>query len=373
VVRLRLLRRAGRLRGRCEREGEEAGDSMHGDAYTYGPSDHVSAHRSCAAPRRPPDARYHGRMSSPGKLGAAIGAALLFGCAHRKPPPLRAARLEIDTSHGGFRPFVRARIAGQSMRLLVDTGTFKSVLPESFARAQHLRTGSTGLQRWMLDGNGRLTVAPTLPDVPVQFDGEAAGGTMEFLMNPSGMPGALLSPQELLPAGSAMVIDLPREELRYEPEEAALKRLGEGGVALTNVVFHGCVQEGFFNRPRRFVRVTIQGIPSDMLVDTGAETTVLARNHPALAAMMAVKGDRGRVVGVTSVGHGLLVDDVAVGFADGTFPVTVMVVPASDPCADGVLGTDVLRHCTMVWGHSSLWVACHAPPRPVEQAPPASQ
>jgi predicted aspartyl protease len=302
------------------------------------------------------------RMRSAATLCAAIGAALLVGCAH-PPPPLQTTHLEIDRSNGHFRPFVPAIVAGQPIRLLVDTGTFKSVLPANFALALHLRTASHAFDQEMIDANGMRAVAPLLPDVPVRFDGDgdgdASGGEMDFLMNPSGTRMGLLAPQDLVRAGSAVVIDLPREELRYEPEGAALKRLGEEGAALTRVDYHACLQEGFFNKLHRFVAVTINGTRADMLLDTGYDRTTLARNNPAL---MAVKRDRGHVLGVTSVGESVVVHDITVGFANHTFRVSAMVLPATDRCADGVLGMDVLRHCTIVWGYSSLWMACQATP-----------
>ena len=98
-----------------------------------------------------------------------------------------------------------------------------------------------------------------------------------------------------------------------------------------------------------------------MLVDTGASRTVLNRNNPALSSMMAVKGDRGQVLAVSSTGQGLLVQDVPVVFSETSFVLPVLVHPASQPCAEGAVGADVLRQCTLVWGSKSLWVACRPP------------
>ena len=85
---------------------------------------------------------------------------------------------------------------------------------------------------------------PVLPDVPVQFEGESAG-TLDFLMNSSGETAeGILAPQDMVRPGWALVIELEREELRYEPEEGALKRLGGGPSPLREVDFHRCLDEG---------------------------------------------------------------------------------------------------------------------------------
>jgi hypothetical protein len=98
-----------------------------------------------------------------------------------------------------------------------------------------------------------------------------------------------------------------------------------------------------------------------MLVDTGASRTVLARNNPALPSMLSVKGRHETTTAMTSKGQGFLVDDVPVVFSGTSFVLPLSVQPASMSCGKGALGADVLRHCTLVWGWSSLWAACHAP------------
>jgi hypothetical protein len=213
----------------------------------------------------------------------------------------------------------------------------------------------------MVDANGNIAVMPVLPDVPVQFEGESAG-TLDFLMNSSGeIAEGILAPQDMVRPGWALVIDLEREELRYEPEEGALKRLGGEPSPLREVDFHRCLDEGFFERAHRVVSTSINGVPAEMLVDTGASRTVLARNNPALPSMLSVKGRHETTTAMTSKGQGFLVDDVPVVFSGTSFVLPLSVQPASMSCGKGALGADVLRHCTLVWGWSSLWAACHAP------------
>ncbi len=288
---------------------------------------------------------------------------LLTGCMHRPPPPLRVTRLVVQYTPIGIRPYVRANVAGQALLMLLDTGAAQSILPAEFARKHNLPKGTQASGEHVIDANGRRTYMPLLPNVPVRFEGEATSGTMDFLMNPALDRGeAVLAPQDLVRPGWTVVIDLDREEFSYEREEAVLRRLGGDGSPLRKEDFGRClISEGPFYKNHRVVSTTVNGVAAEMLVDTGAERTVLARNNPALPSMMSAKGDRGVTAAATSLGPGWLAGGVAIEFAGTTFLESVVVLPASQRCGAGLLGADVLRSCTIVWGWSSLWVACHPP------------
>lgn len=242
------------------------------------------------------------------------------------------------------------------MTLLLDTGAVRSILPADFVRAHGLRRWPAATDVQLVDANGKVAWMSVLPGVPLQFEGESTPIPLDFLMNPVASAEPILVPQDLLGRGWAIVIDLGGEELRYEPQDQALKRLGEGGARLRELRYSGCG-----NRTHRVVRATVNGIPSDMLVDTGAVSTALARNHPALRSMQSTLGQPGSALGVTSRGDALIVDQVPIGFAEASFVLPAMVLPVSGDCWKGVLGADLLRHCTLVWGWSTLWAACQAP------------
>ncbi len=299
------------------------------------------------------------------RIACAVAVGVLAGaCAHGTPPPLHSTRLVVHrTGSGGVRPFVRAKVAGQPMDLLLDTGAIRSILPSKFAQANHLA------MRWsresderVVDSNGKLWQMPTLPDVPVQFEGEASAGTIDFLMNPSRDTEGILAPQDLLRSGWVLVIDIGREELRYEPEEGALKRLAaETSAPLREIDFHRCLTEGFFERSHRIVSATINGVSANLLVDTGASLTVLTRNNPAIPSLLSRRGDLGTNRAVASMGSGYLLQDVPVVVLETSFVLPVLVLPESPVCGHGALGADVLRRCTLLWGWSSMWAACRAP------------
>ncbi len=296
-------------------------------------------------------------MSWSKRILALAVAASCSACAHRPPPPLHTARLVVQRGAAGMRAYVKARVAGRPVLLLLDSGACQSIVPVNLLRGKGLEVGYGG--GWYTDANGTLFPTVSVSDVPVQFDGESAGGTMDLLATNalSDPETGIIAPQDLVRPGWALVIDLERGELSYELEEAALKRLGDGQ-PLRPTKAHSCLAEGLFEKCHRIVSTRINGIPAKMLVDTGAVTTALARNNPALPSMAAVVGNRGRTEGMASKGQHLMVDGVTIEFSEIPFRVPAMVLPASQTCWQGAIGADVLSHCTLVWGWDSLWAAC---------------
>jgi hypothetical protein len=301
------------------------------------------------------------------RLIARIACALFLasgGCAHRPPPALHSTHLIVtNTATEGVRPLIRAKVGGHQITLLVDTGTFRSLLPLGFARAHNLVNHARSTGDYLIDANGKAIPIQLLSDVPTQFEGETTPGWLDFMISPSGSTDeGILAPQDIVRPGFALVIDLENEELRHEPEEDALKRLrAEGSAPVLDLDFHRCIEEGFFDRGHRIVSVSINGVSADMLVDTGSSHTTLSRNNPAIGSMTAVQGSRGATAAVASVGQALLVEDVPIVFSETTFVLPVIVQPASSSCWKGALGADLLRHCTLVWGRSKLWASCRTP------------
>lgn len=316
----------------------------------------------CPASRR----RYTRSMSWTRRLLVAASVALAAACAGSTPPPAGKTRLVLLERDLGLRAYVRARLAGEPTMLLVDTGAAQSMLPARLVRERKLRVRSHAGDARLVDSNGMVVRMPASPGVPLQFEREPGAGTVafsgavDFLVNPVGEE-AILVPQSLLRRGWALVIDLGRGELGYEPEEAALSRVGGNGPPLRKLDFGGCREEGFFERAHRVVPATVNGVPVEMLIDTGAAVTALARNNPALPSMIAAEGQQGAVHGVASVGRGLLVERVPLVFSGSRFELSALVVPVSSGCGHGAIGADVLRHCTIVWGWSELWMSCRRP------------
>jgi gag-polyprotein putative aspartyl protease len=287
--------------------------------------------------------------------------ALASACAHAPPPPLESTKLVVDRTHGMVRPFLRATVAGHPINLLLDTGAFRSILPIGFVRAHNLGAAVHGTWETLVDANGKEVPMTEAPALPVRFEGETAAGHLDFFVNPADgtTKEGLVSPQDLIGKGQVLVIDLERESLRREPEEVALERLHtESPDPLQDLDASRCLLEGFFERSHRIVHAKVNGIDAKMLVDTGAAKTVLSRNNPALASMMKKEGTHELVSATSSEGSALLVRDVQITVAGTPFVLPVLVHPRTMTCAQGVIGADVLSHCTLIWGSSSLWASC---------------
>ena len=156
-------------------------------------------------------------------------AAMLAACAHGTPP-LRQARLQVAATREGTSPWVEAQVAGQPVRLLVDTGATQSLLPASFATANRLKRRASAAEPMLIDANGRRVKLGVAANVPVTLDGTGQPFELDFLLNPSLATGeGVLAPQELLRRGWAMTLDLEGGLLRFDPEAEALARLAERG------------------------------------------------------------------------------------------------------------------------------------------------
>ena len=292
-------------------------------------------------------------------LCTAAATILAAGCAHRPPPSLHTTKLVVLRAEGAAQPFVRARVAGHPLLLIVDTGAAQSLLPVGFVRKHQLPTRSSSANPTLIDVHGTRLSMPRAGGVKVQFEGETTFDEVDFLVNtadPSETSG-ILSPQTLVRSGWALVLDFEREELRYEPEEAALKRLAEAGAALTEVDYHSCELDN-----HRVTSATVNGVRSSMLLDTGATHTFLNRNNEAIPSMLALKGKRDTATGIVSSGSDLVVGGIHIGFAGAAFEVTASVLPVSGMCGKGAIGADGLGRCIIVWGSRALWVSCRAPP-----------
>ena len=223
---------------------------------------------------------------------------------------MHITKLIVERSKGAVAPYIQANVAGHPLRLLVDTGAPQSLLPAGFVRKFKLRTRSNSGDAVLIDVNGQTLRMPTVPDVTVQFEGETSVQTLDFLLNnadPSATIG-ILAPQELVRSGWVLVIDFEHDELRYEPEEGALKRLGGPASSLQEIDYHRC---HFDNH--RVASATINGVPTSLMIDTG---------RPSLGPL-----------------------------------------PVSKTCGKGLLGADAISQCIMIWGSKSLWAACHARPK----------
>jgi hypothetical protein len=307
--------------------------------------------------RRARDAAGFSLSDAAVSVSAVLIALVAGACAHR-PPTLHRTPLVVMRSEGAVQPFIHATVAGHPLRLVLDTGAAKSILPIGFVRKFEVPWESTTANPIMVDANGRRVGLGRAHGIPVQFDGETSTEIIDFLVNPAdgSEQMGILAPQDLIRSGWVLVIDFPRAELRYEPEKDAMDRLSRADAPLIEIDYHSCELDN-----HRVTPVTVNGVRSSMLIDTGASRTTLSRNNEAIPTMRSAKGKRGMATGLASQGHELEVPGVSIEFANTSFVVSAMVLPVSNTCGRGALGADVLSECAMIWGSSIMWASCRTP------------
>ena len=269
---------------------------------------------------------------------------------------MRESQLTIeDRRDGGAHVMIRATVDGEPVDFVLDTGAFESTVPWSFAH-RHGLSMSPDPSRRLIDAHGKAIAFTEARSVPVLFEGETSPARLDFLVA-DGPP--LLAPQSLVRRGWALVIDLRGKALRYQREDDALRQLrADPATPVRELDYHRCLLEGLLENGHRVVDTIVNGSEVPMLIDTGADHTVLFRNSPALKTMADKRGRITQVAALNSVGRMLFVEDVPIDFAGAKFVTALLVEPARSLCGQGVVGVDLLRQCTLVWGSNSLWAAC---------------
>jgi hypothetical protein len=301
------------------------------------------------------------------RTGLILSCAALAACAHHELDALHRTPLHVEDHEGAAMPLVHATLAGRDTWLIFDTGATQSMAPIGFVKASGLRPKKYGN---MYGGSSNYqTILQVIPDVPVQFEGEAESSSMDFLFGsflPDGM--GLFAPQSLVSSGQALTIDMVNGELRYDPEDVALRRLREAGLPVREVAFRHCKNEGWGDKAHRLVEIAVNGVPSWVLLDTGSTRTALTSDNLAIDSMKGTKNHKSEFMDFTSSRtSSLKVDDIPVTFAGTTLKLQTTLLPSSSlkgrqeiSCGQGALGADFLRHCRIVWGSSSLWASCRA-------------
>jgi hypothetical protein len=262
-------------------------------------------------------------------------------------------KLRVERHQGAALAVLKTSVYGHPLELIVDTGGGRNMLPMAFVQKYKIEYRTSAADPRGVDVNGKVTSMPRAYGVPIDFQGAVAAEKIDFLVNPSGALGSqgLFIPQDLVTSGWVMVLDLEHEELRYEPEAEALQRIGP---SLQELDYSTCELDN-----HRMTPVSVNGVASSLMIDSGASRTSLARNNEALPSMMSAQGKVGLARGVSSTGLQFTAKDVPVEFAKTQFSLTTMVLPASARCGRGLLGADVLNQCVVVWGANKLWASCH--------------
>jgi hypothetical protein len=272
-----------------------------------------------------------------------------------------------DLAANGFpNPFVRARIAGREAIFIVDTGSTRHFLAEWYAKVAKITTSA------MKDSKVNGSVVPRMAH---RVKGRWSDGqrftlneTMVVAFPPyfeSRHIGGLISPQFLTPAGMAAVFDLKAPSLRFEPFARALAGLQAANPsAVIPPATPACHSE--VADPLYLVPVTVAGVTDLMTIDTGATKTIFSEDSKIVQAIGKTSEPGPRSEGLAGeLGGHRMVRDVQLMRGGRTISLNPSIGKPSWPCdAQGLLGMDALRSCSLVLSNKQVALTCDGASEP---------
>jgi hypothetical protein len=261
-------------------------------------------------------------------------------------------------------PLLRATVNGQVVWFLVDTGASLPTLATWFVAAVHFPTRPSKLM--LVGATGATTRAKDVGPFSIQ----TRDGT------PFAIPGAvvtdfpdvfaeqkiagLLSPQLLAPSGQAAVLNLRTPSLGFGPFSTEVAALGITATAATAGTRVCPSTDPSINGRTYGVPVTVAGIPGEMTADTGATSTTIAsaRIARALAARAVANGEIQGVGGDPEKAKTVAGVTVVRASVARKLDVLLSASSGTDCGADGLLGMDALRGCTLVLGDKAMGIGC---------------
>jgi hypothetical protein len=178
--------------------------------------------------------------------------------------------------------------------------------------------------------------------------------------------GAFVSPQRLVTAGHAIVVDLAHGELLEIPVAQLRATLEEvGPLSLFTGSAHTCIHGGGTQAGITWITdALVEGRPARLLVDTGAAFGDLFRESIIGRALTSREGTTATMVTAGQSLETARVDDltVRVGEVQRSKLRWNLVESQGKPVCpyDGVLGIDVLRHCAIAFDGQTISGRCEA-------------
>lgn len=296
-----------------------------------------------------------------------------------RPPMARRARLVYEIRGRAFPlPLVRGTIAGHPVLMLVDTGANSHVIAGWFARKLGLsmkKLGDTGTDHV---GKTIATFRVEKPELTIDEWGALVPTPVLATEVPSVIEklgiGAFISPQRLVEAGDAVLLDLAKGEMRPAWWDEAHYELSAVGVPLVLGDARACEEtEGPIKGLAFVVPAAVDSQRVELLVDTGAQHSDVFTASAAgqrLAAQSTVNKEPMYTASGKISARKLKGAHVTAGSFSVATDVDLIGGGADSSCPrDGVLAMDVLRSCSLLLGRSRIYGRCSAPEpaRPVPQ------
>jgi hypothetical protein len=305
-----------------------------------------------------------------------IAAIAVVACGSAKPsespaPHAREAVVRLQAPVPGSEPLrnpvVDGTVNGRRVQLMLDTGASLSVIAGWLARA--LRLDVRPVASLLRDSVGATVKTQLARDVNVVITGW--GRVAEHDMLVAELPpffeqanvGVILSPQQLAPAGDAVVLDLRHGRLTAAPSiDAILSFERDTGRLLSSPWVRGCAAAGSLLPNVKFVvPATLDGHIALLELDTGAETSRARSASKAGEALGARAQSAGIAAGVGGSTSTQVARNTTITVGDVVAKTDVKLVTGDDELAcpsDGLLGMDVLQRCTLVLTRLQAFVRC---------------
>ncbi len=281
----------------------------------------------------------------------------------------RKTKLLYEISGRSFPlPIVTGTVAGHRALMLVDTGANSHVLSAWLARKLALpmrKLGDVGTDhvgktiatyrvdepKLAIDGWGTLSEGPALAtEIPEVIEKLGIG--------------AFISPQKLAEEGDAVVLDLPRGELRAVWWVDAIEELSSRGKPLVlGKDFRACQEnEGPIRGLAFVVPAHVDGQAVRLLVDTGAQYSDVFTSSSAGKRLLptSVKNREAMYTASGKIsGRKIYRARVLTGEVEVTTDVDLIQGTADASCPrDGVLAMDVLGACAILLGRQKIFASC---------------
>ena len=320
-------------------------------------------------------------MKAKATSGVRAAAALLFvfcgsaqGAQTDAAPAAARIPLHYDAQLAGADftgPAARLTFNGKTAWFLVDTGTGIHVLGDWFVKSAGLTLDEGANQgvRSVDDTGNRVALRAVRNPVAALEDGGTVSLGLALVVDfppefEQFQIGGVISPQLLAGDGRAAAFDLRTPELRLEPFDAAVHRLGAVTLPRERVRFCGSLDGPVPGRAFA-IPVSAGGREGLVTVDSGAKITRFA------PASVLIRGVRLRQGGETTSAAGArqlyaIAPDVRLQFGGRATTLDARVSDADGQgCGhDGLLGLDLLRECAVVLGQRDIAVACGVPLAP---------
>jgi predicted aspartyl protease len=305
----------------------------------------------------------------------------LFACGPSKPaatastvPALQTAvdaprsrRADFDYRLGGHpfaSPVIRAKVGGIETNLMIDTGANSHMISAWLARRAGLELQSMGDSGTDHAGKTIHTSRTMRPNIVLETwgalpDQPTLVAEMPTVIERLGI-GGFISPQQLATEDAFVVLDLERAEMRTASKEEVDKLsgrvLGKGAARV-------CVDDSTPLRARSFVvKGQVEDMDVELLVDTGAAMTDLLTTSEVGKALLprTVENKDDVYTASGKVKPRVLKNaKLTLGEVESTVDVNVLGGGPDAFCPrDGVVAMDVLRHCVLVFGPTSMSGFC---------------